>query len=221
MKKILLFFIFSTTLFAINPKVYTALGDMIYENTIKIQSLKNLKYYNQYEEEINEYVLDVNDTKEFGFEVESGAKSNEHLEYLEMLRKLSKFNNYFKRIIKADFKKAVQLEDNKLFILTINSGLFNTKKNKEKIMKYYQEHKKFIKAKGIIQKYLDEKKVKKKVIQIYVKTKKEIEEEKKQRMEKIKEKDRLKQKAFETQVDKNYQEKQKEIIKVQEKELRG
>ncbi len=219
MKKILLFFIFSTTLFAINPKVYSALGDMIYNNTIIIQSLKNSKYYNQYEEEINEYVLDVNETRKLGFEVQSGKKSDEHLVYLQRLRKLSEYDNYFKRIIKADFKTAIQLEDSKLFILVVNSGLLNTSKNKEKIMNYYKAHKKFIKTKGIIQKYLDEIKAKTHVVKIYVKSKKEIEKEKEQRMEKIREKDKIKQEDFKNKVDKDYQEKHKAIIEEQEKEL--
>jgi len=106
MKKILLLLIFSILLFAKdatplnNPKVYSSLGDVIYNNLPKIQALKQLQEFKNFTNKIDEYTLNVQKAKKFGFEIESGNKIKLKIDYLNEIRKLNKVNEYFKKIIK-------------------------------------------------------------------------------------------------------------------------
>ncbi len=216
MLKLLQFFIFSTIIYAQNPTVYSSLGDTIYANVENIQSLKSLKEYALYKEKIDAYSLKVVKTKELGFKIESGLKSDLHLDYLNQLRELSKVNNYFIRSINTNFIQSITTTNNDLFVSMVNSKLLDTQKNKNKIMSYYEQHKDSIKADGIIQKYLDEDKAQKKRNKKYTKNKKQIQKE---RIQRIRENDALRQKALEDKLEKELEEKKKVIREAQEKEL--
>ncbi|SFV51246.1 hypothetical protein MNB_SM-7-888 [hydrothermal vent metagenome] len=74
MRNIFLYFLLlSTLLFAQNPIVYAALGDVIYNNVDNIEKLKNIDEYKIYDEKIDKYVADVKKAKEEGFAVENGS----------------------------------------------------------------------------------------------------------------------------------------------------
>lgn len=224
MKKLLQIFIFlfmlSTSLLATNPTIYSTLGDTIYNNVKNIESLKEISHYNEHKEKINDYIADLNITKNLGFDVESGKKADLNLDYLQMLRKQAKVNDYFNRTVNQDFIKAIKTKDDNLFISVVNSGILDTKKNKNKIMAYYKEHKKNISADGIIQKYLNEEKSKNLKRNKHTKSKAQREKlSKESRIERIRENDILKQEALERKLEKELQEKKKLIREAQEKEL--
>ena len=107
-KLFLLLFLFQLSLFAQNPKVYSSLGDSIYENVSKIESLKQLKEYEAFYEKINLYSADVKKAKVFGFEVQNGAKNHLKLDYLKEIRKLSTVNDYFFRTADSSLKSAIE-----------------------------------------------------------------------------------------------------------------
>lgn len=216
MRILLQLFILSMTLYASNPAVYSSLGDTVYNNLENIKALKNLKAYEQYKEKINKYTLDVEKTKVLGFDVESGAKSNLSLDYLNELRTLSKVNDHFVRIVNINFVKSIKTKDNDLFIGAVNSKILDTEKNKNKIMYYYKQNKDFINADGVIQKYLDEEKAYKKKTKKYATIKKEAKDK---RIQRIRENDQLKQEALENKLEQELEDKKRAIRETQEKEL--
>lgn len=216
MKTFLILCILVFSLFGNTPKIYTSLGDAIYNNLINIQSLSKLKEYDSYREKIDTYTSDVNKAKELGFEIALGEKSELKLDYLKNIRKLAKVNEYFLRSVNTNFKKALKTHDNNLFIALVNSKMLNTAKYKKEILRYYKQNKDALSSVGIIQKYLNEEKTNKKKRKKYTKTKKQGELD---RIKRIRKNDKLNQEAFERNLDKELEEKKKKIRETQEREL--
>ncbi|MBL4730936.1 MAG: hypothetical protein JKY28_06205 [Sulfurimonas sp.] len=218
MQKLLLLFIFSFSLFGNNPKVYTQLGDAIYDNVEKIRALKNIDAYKGFEDKIDAYYKKVHEARQFGFEVQHGSKRDLKLEYLENIRKLSKVNEYFFKRVKSGFHSSVKIQNSSLFLGTVNSGLLDTQKNKNKIMKYYNKHKGSINPEGVIQGFLDEAYAKKhkKRYKRKIKTKKQLQEEK---MQRLRENDKIKAEALEKKLTTELRAKKQKIRQDQEREL--
>lgn len=219
MKKILFILILSLSLFSKegvplnNPKIYSSLGDVIYNNLPKIQALKQLEEYKNFTNKIDEYSLNVENTKKFGFEVESGNKNNLKLDYLKKIRKLNKDNEYFVRIANSGLKSAIDNKNNNLFIKIVNSGLIDTRKNKNKIMNYYNKHKDEINPAGVIQGFIDEAYVRKYKKKYTAGMKKRLELE---NIKRIRANDKLKQEALEKRLSEEVRLK-KEVIRAEQK----
>lgn len=225
MKLLLLTTLFSFLLIAqenpnTDPKVYESLGNEIYTNVPHIEKLKTLKQYAGYKDKIDTYIVDVQKSKTFGYEVESGARANIKLDYLEKLREYKKVNDYFVRSAHSTLKFAIDTKDNSLFIGIVNSGLIDRKAYKKQIIGYYKAHKEDIDPKGIIQTLLDEeviyKKKKKKEKSWKEKTKKQLQEEKIARLRKN---DELDNQALEKKLSEEVKVKKENIRQTQEREL--
>lgn len=219
MKKIIFLTLFATLLLSDNPKVYSALGDVIYDNVDGINKLKTIEEYSDSSTKIAEYIIEVKQSKKDGFEIEKGNKKIDKKAYLNSLRTLSKTNDYFIRSAKNNFKSSMEQENSKLFTSLVNSGLVNTERYKSEIVTYYLFHMEDVNASGVIQEILDNdealKKKKMKQKKVY-KSKKQIEKEK---INRIRENDKKKQAQIEKKLqDRVYKEK-KEIIENQRKEL--
>jgi len=156
MLKILLISITLTFLSANNPKPYSVLGDIIYNNVEKINSLKNLKSYSLDSDKITKYVLDVNDTKTMGFDLEKNKNNVSKREYLLRLRTLSKKNDYFIRGAKNKYKNSMSTNNYILFSEIINCGIIDTKNNKNEIIDYYYKHQEDINESGVVEQFLVE-----------------------------------------------------------------
>ena len=219
MKKIILITLFTCLLFADNPQIYSALGDVIYDNVEKINNLKTINQYDSDTNKIDKYVNEVKKTKKDGYAILKGDKTIDKMGYLNRLRKLSKTNDYFIRSAKINFKQAISKEDNCLFSKIINSGLVDTDKYKEQIINYYFAHSDDINASGVIQSYLDkDKKLRaKKEAQrkVYI-SKKKREEAK---IKRIRENDLEKQKELEKKLDAEVKAQKLQIREEQKKEL--
>lgn len=219
MKSIIIMYLFTLALFAQNPKIYAALGDVIYNNVDKIADLKIIKEYKEYAKKIDEYTKDVNQTKKDGFCIETSKNCIDKKEYLNKLRTLSQTNDYFVRSVKRNFSTSMKKNNNLLFSNIINNGLLNTKKNKETIINYYYENIDDINATGVIQTFLDEdaqlKKSKDAQRKKY-KTKKMLEEEK---IDRIRKNDILKQEELEKKLQDEVKRKKIEIREDQQKSL--
>lgn len=219
MKKAILLFLFTTFLFAQNPNVYSALGNVIYDNVLKIQKLKTINKYSRYEEKIDQYIVDVQDAKEMGFAIDSGDTTQDKRLYLKKIRELSKTNDYFKRDVSKSYKTAIKYENNDLFSQIINTDLFDSDEHKNEIMQYYFAHYDDINTFGVIQKYLDEdeelrkQQEKSKAI---VFTKKEIQEAK---IRRIRLRDKEKQEEIQKKLQEELIQKKKDIRKEQVQEL--
>ena len=216
MKKIILLCLLSLGLFAQNPKVYSALGDTIYNNIENIQYLKRVAIFNSFHLKIDNYIKDVSDAKKFGFAVESGERESEQREYLTLLRKLSKENEYFKRSVSSTFKAAIETKNSPAFIGVVNSGMLDTKKNRVKITTYYKQHSDEIDATGIIQEFLDEDYAKKHKKKWKPKTKAQL---KAIKIKRLREQDKLKQEALEKKLSDELEIKKEKIREDQEREL--
>jgi hypothetical protein len=134
-----------------NPKVYSALGDCIYDNVNNIEKLKEISNYSKFREKINYYVRKVKTVKELGYAVESGDRKNDKIKYLKSIRTLSKINNFFHKNVLDSFILAMRDNDNKLFIQSVNSGLIDTNRYKKEILQYYYKHSEDINSSGVVQ----------------------------------------------------------------------
>ena len=222
MKFLILSILFIFTVFAQemnsaeNPKVYTSLGNEIYTNIPAIEKLKQIEKYKVFTKKIDIYVKKVKESKVFGYEVASGSRSNVKLHYLKQLREHKKVNDYFVRSAHDALKSAINSKDNTLFIEIVNSGLINTRANQKQIMTYYKAHSSEIDPKGIIQTFLDEEYAWKHRKQYKPKTKAELQKEK---VARLREKDKLDAEALEKRLSKELKLKKEKIIQEQEREL--
>lgn len=218
MKQIILILIFSIILLAKTPDVYSALGDVIYNNVKNIENLKKISSFKKYENKINNYALRVKGLKKMGFSIESGDIKIDKLVYLQKLRELSKTNDFF--VIKTieSFKISIKDEDSKLFYIIINSGLLNIQRYKFQVKKYYLSHSNDVNITGVIQKYIEIDLPKKKKTKSKALTKKEKQAAK---IKRIREKDRLKQEAIKKSLEDETKRKKIKIREEQKRELKN
>lgn len=220
MNKIILVLFFVTLSYGQYPAVYSSLGDKIYSNAPKIKELKNYKEYVRYISRIQNYIDEVEKTKEQGFKIEQGDSSVDPKEYLQKLRELSDVNNFFVQDTYANYKASMKDGDHLLFSNLINSGLIDIHKHKAEILEHYTIHKNEIELKGVLQELLEERKAfealqeqkRKKQYQ----TNKEPEAHKIQR---LRQKDKEKEQMLQQELEKELQEKKRKILEEQMREL--
>ena len=211
--------IITTILHASNPKPYAALGDVIYNNAEIIQSLKNIEKYADQKQDIDKYIREVEAAKKLGFKIESGQIKESNKEYLNSLRKLSKTNDYYMRSIQATYNSAMKNRDFDLFYRMINGKFIDVRKHKKEILDYYFKNKESINTSGVIEMFLAEDatlKAKKKKKRKQYKTKKELEEEKIQR---IRKNDTEEKKRIERELEKELELRKQKIREEQKREL--
>ena len=217
-QRVLLLF-FTTVAFAANPAVYSPLGDTIYDNAKHIEKLKDIKAYERYKVKIDEYVAEVEKTKEVGFKIERGDASVDKKVYLQKLRELSATNDFFVKDVHASYKASMRDKDNELFSQMINSNLLDVNRYKSEIKEYYIQNSDGITQEGVIQKFLDEDArlaKQRELNKTKYKTKEEIEREK---IERLRRKDKEKEEALQKALEQELQEKKKQILKEQVQEL--
>ncbi len=221
MKRIFLICIISLSLFAQNtafignPKVYSVLGDEIYNNISNIKKLKKIDKYSSFIPKIDGYITMVAEAKKFGFMIESGQKANEKKHYLNTLRKLAKENSYFLRSAESTLKSAIDTKNNKLFLSIINSGMINIKKNSKRIFSYYNKNSDKIVVSGALQSFIDKEYSKRS--KKYTKKKRSLKNEDK--IKRIRELEKYKQKLLEKKLSDEVAQKKQKILEEQQREL--
>lgn len=215
MKIIVIISILSSFLLAQNPTVYSALGDVIYDNSENIKELKDSPAYKEYKEKIQIYLKDVKDTKAYGFDVQNEKEGVDKIKYLSKLRELSKTNDFFVRSVKNNFKASIEDENNTLFLEMVDNKMLESEKYKSDILNYYFTHSDEINATNTIQKFLDEDKSKAKRA-VYIKSKNKRQEEK---IKRIRENDRIKQERIKKTLEEEVAKKKREIKEEQMKKL--
>ncbi len=220
MKLIIFLSVLVTFLMANNPAVYATLGDVIYDNAVKIEKLRTIDEYSPSSIMIDKYLLDVKKTKELGFKLESGDKTTDAKGYLIRLRQLSKINDLFVRRVYKLYKESLKNEDSWLLSKMINSGLMDTQKYKDEILDYYFKHSDMMDSTGIIDKFLQEKKKSKELKEV---SKKKIglskEEIQKARIQRLRRNDRLKQEAMQKSLEAQVAHEKHQIRQEQLREL--
>ncbi len=219
MKKLLILFIFSTLLLAQNPLAYSALGDVIYDNAKGIEKLQNIKLFEVFQPKIQKYLLDVSQTKKYGFALDNSEKGSTKKEYLNKLRELSKTNDFFLRSARNSYHSAIQSNDSQLFSQLLNTGLIDIKSNIVQIKTYYEQHSDEINATEYVKNFFDEDariKQQEQRLQKPSLTKEQIEEE---RIKRIRANDRAKREALKKTLDEEAIRKKIQIREEQKKEL--
>lgn len=216
MKKLIFLSLLTTLALAQNPRVYSALGDVMYDNVEKIEKLKNIAEFSIAESKIDKYVEDVKNTKKDGFSIESKDKNINKSEYLSKLRELSKTNDFFVRDVKKYFIKSIEIQDNRLFTATVNSGLLDTKAHKQEIINYYLKHSNDLDASGAIQSFLNEDKAIKKRSKARKDINKNIEASK---IKRIRQRDKRLEEAVRKSLEEELIQKKNKIRQYQKKEL--
>jgi len=224
MYKIMLLTIISTILlsqdfFALHPKPYSALGDVIYDNVNKIEKLKNINGFEFYKGDIEKYVSKVQKTKDDGYQLEKNQARISKREYLNRLRTLSKKNDFYLRTIKNTYLSSMETNNYEQFSQIINSELIDVNSSKGVIIDYYYEHEEDINASGVIENFLNEDarlKALKDTQRKKYKSKKTLQEEKIQRMRKNDKEAKIK---LENRLQNDLVKKKLEIRKNQKKEL--
>lgn len=219
MYKLLLITLLTNLLLANNPKPYAVLGDVIYDNVDKIESLEKIDAYGLYKEDIIKYVAEVNKTKSEGFKLEAKKSALSNKEYLNKLRSLSKTNDFYLRSVKSNYHSSMKNDNYDLFSDVINSGLMNTDECKQEIIDYYYKHKEDINASGVIENFLNKDaalKALKEAQRKKYKTKKMREEEK---IKRIRAEDAKAKAALEKKLETDLENKKLKIRQEQKREL--
>ncbi|MCW8838640.1 MAG: hypothetical protein OQK11_08065 [Thiovulaceae bacterium] len=217
MRTILLITFFTLHLFAINPKVYSALGDQLYDNLDHIGQLQDINEFKMYRKKIQEYYYNVKSIRKIGFMIDKGDLTVSKRDYLKKLRKLSKTNDFFVQSVQSAFQKSLKQNDSILFLDMVKSGLIDTNKYKHEIKKYYYEHKKELNIEGsIIEKFVNEDLKNKK--RVYTgPTKEQLQKAKIQR---IRAKDKARQEEIAKSIEEELLKKKQKIREEQKKELK-
>ena len=219
MYKFIFMFLLALSLEASNPKPYAVLGDVIYNTAVNIEKLRAMKLCKINKNGIAEYINEVDEARQYGFDLEEKKENREKKAYLNKLRKLSKMNDQYLRDIKNAYKRSMKNNKYLLFSGIINSGLIDADANKDEIIDYYYKHSDDIKRDGVIEKFLDEDaklEAQKEALKRSYKTKKELELEK---IKRIRENDKRAKSKLEEELQDSLNKKKLEIRTNQEKEL--
>lgn len=141
-KLIILSSLISLLLFAEgNPKVYAALGDVIYNDDIKIEKLSNLENMKHYKDRMTQYLKATKEAKAMGFKIEKGDKSVSNKAYLSLLRELSKEHDIFIRNVNSAYIKTMDEKDIEGFTYLSQCSLVDFSSDREKILEFYNTYK--------------------------------------------------------------------------------
>jgi len=139
MKQFLLLLTITLTLFAQNPKSFSALGDVIYNDVVPFQKLKQLASMQEFAEAIDIYSAEAKEAKEMGLLVDSKDKSINAKSYLATLRKLSVQHDTILENSTKRFKEAMVDEDGLTINAMVDYGVIDTEDYEKELINYYEE----------------------------------------------------------------------------------
>ena len=221
MYKILLIALLTTFLNAenANPKPYSSLGNVLYDNYEKIGHMTKVNAFKIYSKDINDYIADVIATKQMGFSLEMGAEGVYRKDYLDTLRELSKRNDTLLRTIESGYRDSIENEDSQTFLQIVNNELIDIQKNKNEIISYYIDHSEDINSTGALKELIkknDKIRADREAQRKRYKTKKMLEEE---RIKRIRLEDKVAKEKLEERLEKDLERKKLEIRNKQKEEL--
>ena len=139
MKILLLTILLLSTLFAQNPTIYASLGDKIYDNTPGVDLLLQVETLETHHEKIFEYMFKASEAMKQGNMIsEHNPEAISPKEYLNTLRKLSKENDYYVRVARVAYKKAIADSNIKDIKLLLDSNLLDSEKSLEELALFYE-----------------------------------------------------------------------------------
>ena len=218
MKFLFIISLFLSLLYASNPRVYSALGDTIYDNAPKIAKLQQIKQYLPFKQKIEKYVLDVEKTKQLGFAIESGEKKSKARDYLLQLRALAKQNDFYVRSAESLFLKALKTNDYETVMDLLDTGIIDLDRYREKLLQFYSINKDRIVLRGEFARIVQEelKKRSKHSKEYYLRLKKMKEQEK---IRRLRLNDKKRQEELQRKLEEELKRKKEQIEKEQKEEL--
>ncbi len=137
-KLLLIVFVLVVSLYAQNPKVYQKLGDVIYDDMIKISNLADTKAMNSYAQSIDKYLNACMTLKEEGLALDRDG--GDEKVYLNKLRKLANEYDFFLRAAHTSLHQTMAYNDYAAFSELMETGLIDIEKDTDQIIAFYEKH---------------------------------------------------------------------------------
>lgn len=124
-----------------NPKIYSGLGDLIYDDMESMSRLSDIKAMTKYNESIDTYLEKCQTVRQSGFDLEKNKPTPaETKAYLNRLRSLEKEHAYYLRMTNTALLQAIQTNDYETYSELIKSGLIDIETNSEDIVGFYLQN---------------------------------------------------------------------------------
>jgi hypothetical protein len=143
MKKALLPLLLATCLMGANPKLYSGLGDTIYDAMPKLSELADVEAVAKHRNNIEAFLGKCRSTKDRGFALDKGAKEKaETQDYLKRLRTLNRDYEFYVHVAEDALNRSMRNNDYRSFAALIQTGLIDFEKDSKRIVGFYKLHKK-------------------------------------------------------------------------------
>ena len=139
MKKYLLLLLTALTLLAENPKSFSALGDVIYDNVETFKELESLSVMTPYNKDIEGYIKEAKRVKKMGFALDAKEEGVVAKEYLAALRALSVKHDKVIQFSRSSFKEAIEKEDATTVNYMIVNGVIDPTDYQSELINFYEE----------------------------------------------------------------------------------
>jgi hypothetical protein len=140
MKKLLLALFISVSVYAQNPVIFAALGDVIYNDVDKFGKLGDLAAMRDFKPAIDDYISSANRSKKIGFAVDSNDGTGDAKAYLKELRSLSAKHDAIVLNARKRFAEAIQEQDSETMTGMIKIGIVDPKDYKNQLIQYYEDY---------------------------------------------------------------------------------
>lgn len=126
-----------------NPKLYSGLGDTIYDAMPKVSELAEVQAVAKHRNNIEAFLTKCSSTKEKGFVLDKGTKDKKETQaYLERLRSLNSEYEFYVHTAEEALSRSIQDNDYGNFAALIRTGLIDIEDNSDRIVGFYELHKK-------------------------------------------------------------------------------
>jgi hypothetical protein len=140
MLKLLVLFLTPLILLAQNPKIYSSVGDPLYDDLKSILKLSDLHSFKPHREAMKRFVTEVQEAKSEGFALDRQKDQDRAKTYLEALRALSKRNIQWRRTIKEVMAASIRTDFEARYrqIIGTNHPLFREDPELKRLITGYQ-----------------------------------------------------------------------------------
>jgi hypothetical protein len=140
MKKLFFILLTALPLLAENPKAFSALGDIIYNDAAVIKKLGDIASMKSEHEMINSYLIVCEAAKQDGFAVDSRKSDVDEKNYLALLRILSKEHDELYRKAELAFDRAMREGNEEDVLKLFASGAVDVEDKFPEIKAYYGKY---------------------------------------------------------------------------------
>jgi hypothetical protein len=140
MKKLICVLLTALPLLAENPKAFSALGDIIYDDASVIAKLGDIESMKSEHEMINSYLIVCDVVKREGFALDRNQSDVDEKDYLALLRILSKEHDELYRKAELAFENAMNEGNEEEVLKLFSSGAVDAAARTSEIKAYYDKY---------------------------------------------------------------------------------